>query len=736
MDLLEKFEKLNNRLSNLLEENKELNQQCKNLQEENKNLKHVLNLEKQKNEQLEIISQNLEVYKRKYENLQEENKNLNEKEKNLQQYIQNLEKQKNDQLEIFSQNLEKALGKLELNKLDKVNENDTKNFKGNNKSLVDNYDDDSIDYIEDSSAKEVPKKGSTSTLPSTKKELVSSQVKSSRNLHGGGYIRVVVGLDFGTTYSGFSYCNIASPDNIVTNDQWEGYFGFKTNTALQYDDSYNTVMSWGAPALAKRPNRREKNISETKPVELFKLHLGNLSENLRPKLPVDCKKAITDYLHEIGKLIKETIEARFLGIDFYENELLILTVPTEYSEKDKAIMRECAFNARLNNLQFTTEPEAAAIYCVSKEHDLLTLGTTFMIVDCGGGTIDITIRKLIGNNQLGEVTESTGDFCGSTFIDKEFVDFLRNKLGNNAIDLLITNYYDQFQYMIQQFCQCVKLPFTGDDLDFSYELYELDIERVAPNLKQYVQNEIKDEMEENDWVIEINYEDIKAMFDPVVNKIIRLIHLQLSNAQEECPTMILVGGFSESKYLQKRIKEEFQHRVKNISVPNQPIAATLRGATLYGLSLKNSDNDNFDNFHYVISNRILKYTYGIKVRNYWMEGDPIERKIRDGRIDRFHCLARRGVQVDINEEFTTFFTPLSPMQSSVSFRIYYTTEYNAKYCDEHGMKLLGKLIIDLSGSGHLDKLLFGFSFGQMEFAVTVKNETNGQFCKTKFEIDG
>jgi sugar (pentulose or hexulose) kinase len=108
------------------------------------------------------------------------------------------------------------------------------------------------------------------------------------------------------------------------------------------------------------------------------------------------------------------------------------------------------------------------------------------------------------------------------------------------------------------------------------------------------------------------------MFDPVVNKIIRLIHLQLSNAQEECPTMILVGGFSESKYLQKRIREEFQHRVKNISVPNQPIAATLRGATLYGLSLMNSYSDNFDNLHYVISSRILKYTYGIKVRNYWV----------------------------------------------------------------------------------------------------------------------
>ncbi|RGB28801.1 hypothetical protein C1646_672940 [Rhizophagus diaphanus] len=490
--------------------------------------------------------------------------------------------------------------------------------------------------------------------------------KELNQQYGGCDIRVVVGLDFGTTYSGFSYGHVSySNRGICTNDNWLGNIGnLKTNTALQYDDSYNTIMSWGVPALAKRPNRREKNISETKPVELFKLHLGNLSENLRPKLPIDYKKAITDYLHEIGKLIKDAVGRSFPEIDFHENVLLVLTVPTEYSEKDKAIMRKCVYEAGLikdihsGSLQFTTEPEAATIYCMenlSRDYDLLT-----------------TER---------EVTESTGDFCGSTFIDKEFVNFLRNKLEIAPYNksLWSISIYDS------KFCNNAKIPFAGDS-DFFFEL--VDIEETAPVLLKYVNEETRNIMEGNDWVIEINYKDIKAMFDPVVDRIIRLIHLQLSNAREECSTMFLVGGFSESTYLQKGLEENF-----NIE--------------------------------------ILKYTYGIK-----MEGDPIERKIRDGRIDRFHCLAKRDVQVDINEEFTTFFTPLSPMQSSVSFRIYYTTEYNAKYCDEPGMKLLGKLIIDLSGSDHLDKLLFGFSFGQMEFAVTVKNETNGQFCRTKFEIDG
>lgn len=44
-----------------------------------------------------------------------------------------------------------------------------------------------------------------------------------------------------------------------------------------------------------------------------------------------------------------------------ENVLLILTVPAEYTQIEKAIMRECALNAELINeidskkLEFTTE---------------------------------------------------------------------------------------------------------------------------------------------------------------------------------------------------------------------------------------------------------------------------------------------------------------------------------------------------------------------------------------------
>jgi hypothetical protein len=130
----------------------------------------------------------------------------------------------------------------------------------------------------------------------------------------------VVGLDFGTTYSGFAYCHVSDEENVCSNVLWCGEAGqIKTNTVLQYDNDYNEVKLWGAPALAKKqPRKKRKSImEESKPVELFKLHLGDLLEKHKPKLPVDYRKAITDYLREIGKVQSLKTHDFFFSYNFY-----------------------------------------------------------------------------------------------------------------------------------------------------------------------------------------------------------------------------------------------------------------------------------------------------------------------------------------------------------------------------------------------------------------------------------
>jgi len=350
-----------------------------------------------------------------------------------------------------------------------------------------------------------------------------------------------------------------------------------------------------------------------------------------------------------------------------------------------------------------------------------------MVVDCGGGTVDLTTRKLLENNKLSEITERTGDFCGGSYVDREFLKFLSRKLGESAINLLRENNYGQMQYMIQQFCRQLKFGFTGNRNDF--DLFEFDIEENCPVLKQYCKDDIKEKMEQDDWIIDINFEDLKSMFDPVVGKIIRLIRGQLDSNKDKCSAMFLVGGFSESKYLQMRIKEEFEKLVPPIVVPKQPITAIVRGACEYGLNMS------------TIVDRTLKYTYGILADRDWIDGDPVSRrkKVR-GNVDKievFHKFVTRGTNVGVDEEFSKCYTPVRPGQTFLKFSIYITTGLDAKFCDEFGMKLLGTLRIDLPDV-HLGlnrNIEFSLIFGKMELVAKARNLQTGKTYNTSLDLD-
>ncbi|KAF0543535.1 actin-like ATPase domain-containing protein [Gigaspora margarita] len=406
----------------------------------------------------------------------------------------------------------------------------------------------------------------------------------------------------------------------------------KTNTVLQYDANFQKVESWGFPALAQRYSRRRNNNS--RPVELFKLHLINMSEDQTPALPegLNYKKAITDYLCELGELIKSTIDTRWPQIEFFKNVLIILTVPVEFSEKKKGIMKQCAYNAGLiktvssSNLKLITEPEAAAIYCMRslKEFFRTEVGTSFLIVDIGGGTVDLTIRKLLS-----------------------------------------------------EFCRSAKIPFTGEKKDF--KTFELDLEELCPVLKNYVDDTAKKYLEELEWVIEIEFDDVKGMFDPVIGRIIRLIRGQL-DACKNCTAMFLVA---------------------------------------------------------VVKSRVLRYTYGIRSLPDWQPGDPVNRRTPDGKIYRFHTLIQRGKKVEVNEEVSDILRVAYADQVDMCMDIYVTRAYEAKYCDEPGVELLGKFTINMPDKHKgLDRLVvYTLSFGETEIRATARNQANGNEYHTIFELN-
>ena len=57
---------------------------------------------------------------------------------------------------------------------------------------------------------------------------------------------------------------------------------------------------------------------------------------------------------------------------------------------------------------------------------LLSNQANFMVVDCGGGTVDLTVHELLeleDYDQLIEITGRTGGYCGSCYIDQAFIKY-------------------------------------------------------------------------------------------------------------------------------------------------------------------------------------------------------------------------------------------------------------------------------------------------------------------------
>ena len=135
---------------------------------------------------------------------------------------------------------------------------------------------------------------------------------------------------------------------------------------------------------------------------------------------------------------------------------------------------------------------------------------------------------------------------------------------------------------------------------------------------------------------------------------------------------------------------------------------------------------------YYLINLINKFLYVQFIQN---KGDPIERKTHDGFIEKFECLVKRGTKVNINQEITDSFMAIHPDQEEMVHDLYYTKEYDGKYCDDPGMKLLGKFRVELPGSGLNRFVLFGITFGKMEITATSKDEQTGQSYKATFKFN-
>ncbi|CAN0272780.1 unnamed protein product, partial [Pylaiella littoralis] len=296
---------------------------------------------------------------------------------------------------------------------------------------------------------------------------------------------IIAAIDLGTSRSAcaISIQGRAENDVIVRIPKGSGACASasKTETAvlLECTPPHNFV-AFGKTArkrFTRRPTPGTSNM-------LFRFFKTGLCEN-RGYTSVDEPVATADGGETLPLLVVMTSVLRHLKedvLDYLSSRVevaptvhdvtWVLTIPAIYDDFAKRFMRIAAHKAGLisavdddSQLRLCLEPEAACLAVSIREAPrLIHAGSKIMIVDCGGGTVDITSHTYVSGCPLDlkEIELPTGGAWGSTFVDDQFMVWLRKFIGGDAFDSVRRT--SEFYCLLEEWEEC-KTTFQGGEND-------------------------------------------------------------------------------------------------------------------------------------------------------------------------------------------------------------------------------------------------------------------------------
>lgn len=592
---------------------------------------------------------------------------------------------------------------------------------------------------------------------------------------------IVAAIDFGTTFSGYAYSFYhdfrEDPLRITTNhwtskaagswvsckapscilfdkDQQYDSFGYeaeaKYNQLVQnqehYDWYYFSTFKMLLYKAQEMPLSRKTLLEDsqrktmcamdvfTAAIKALKDHLtGSLMEKEKDKLDKGKRKG-----------------HRVTADDFSDLIHWVLTVPAIWDDKAKQFMRESAINAEIatGNLTLALEPEAASLFCQylpstkvttdkGVEIECFKSGSKYLVLDAGGGTIDITVHEVEHTKTLKELHKANGGDWGGKKVNEAFEQLFAAILGPDVYEVMQFKHRDDYQELIREIETKKRIVSPTDVGKVNFRLPQSAFETYSDMNKKDLKDQGNVVLQSGEEIrvkidgdkLRVNAGVIQGLYTETCNNIVAHVREVLSNPDVEgTNTIMLVGGFAESAMLREAIKAEFTQY--NVIVPAEAGLAVLKGAVLYGHKPES-----------VIS-RVSKYTYGIKAYKSFEPGiDPANKRVvvQDYVLceDHFSKHAEIGKEYTPGQSFGRHeYVPSEPGQTEMMISVYRSTQRYPLYCDQAGSSKVGDMIVELRDKeGGMDRpVVVKMVFGETELGIEAQEKKTGNVTTAKYDF--
>lgn len=457
------------------------------------------------------------------------------------------------------------------------------------------------------------------TTPTNKREHTMPPLKRRRS-YVGSQRKLVIAFDIGTTYSGVSYAVLdpGLPPEIqsVTRYPAQQKVGgdCKIPSILYYDRAGN-VRAIGAEATQESFLEQAEDEGFIK-VEWFKLHLrprthaspsppapgtsgtSSIRDSDLPPLPPTKSplSILSDFLFYLFTSTRTFIrETHPNGPEFWsrvEREIeYVFSLPNGWEGAQQAQIRKAAVMAGIvpdniaghRRVHFVTEGEASLHYCVNRGllADGVARDTGVIVVDAGGGTLDISAYCATSSDSYEEIAPAQCRLQGSVFISRRAREYLQDRLKSSRYGSP-----EDVAHMTNVFDSTTKLTFRGGSQSCYIRFGSMRDRDSKVDIKA--------------GQLKLPGHDIERFFQPPIEEIARAVQEQIQQATRPISAIFFVGGFAASDYMFGRLKEMFTQGGLRVLRPDGHLnKAVADGSVSYYID------------HFVIA-RIAPVTYGVE----------------------------------------------------------------------------------------------------------------------------
>ena len=353
----------------------------------------------------------------------------------------------------------------------------------------------------------------------------------------------IFGIDLGTTYSCIAYVDDYGRPSTIPNSEGE-----RTTPSVVFFDGDNRIVGKEAKGAA--------TLNPDQIVEMIKRQMGQPDwiyfyegEEYKPE-------EISSYI--LRKLVSDA--EMMLGVNITD---VVITCPAYFGINEREATAKAGEIAGLNVRSVINEPTAAAIAATQAFPELAETGAgqTVLVYDLGGGTFDVTMIKVKGN-EISVIATGGDHNLGGRNWDEIVVSYLAsewmNKSGSSDDPL------DDFETLQDLFARAeqAKRALSARDQTDVAVAHMGQRERITFTRDKF--NELTNNL------LERTIEYTNKMLQEAMKK-----------GQTSFDQILLVGGSTRMPQVAERLKREFGHDPK-IFDPDEAVA---KGAALFGQKL-------------------------------------------------------------------------------------------------------------------------------------------------------